>query len=547
MTGWAHQAAEPETRIGQRVGDYVVERLIARGGMSSVYFARHFSDARGVALKIVHRDLPENMDADRRLEQEARAIARIDHPHVVHVRDLGWTDDGLPFLAMEYLEGVPLAQILGHGTPVPLRRVLPISMQMLEALGRAHELGIIHRDLKPENVLLLRREGMDDFVKMLDFGIAKLLGSHPHSLVHTRRGVVLGTPEYMPPEIAMDSPVTAATDLYAFGVILFEGLTGRLPFQGRGAGELAEKHCFTPPPRLRAFNPSLPSELEQIVLRCLAKDPAQRYDSADALRQALEPFLDGSSGPETLATKRPLDAAYEGLGDNDTLSPERLEHALRSELDRRWTDRTIPAAIQRSLSRLDQFQERLVDLQTELAVVEDRLASAERVDAASNAPVVEVLGREQDLDAQYRVLVDRDKGCAQALAVFDARSHELLDILRVGSSPSTSVLQSFLMPENIDATSERVRERGEVERLEAERRRTLAEMARVAELRAEVALERARLQAALAIAVAERGAERQRLIAQRAGLRAEVDHLRRGQTHAIYQFALELAVAVGGG
>ena len=540
-------SAAPETRVGQRVGEYIVERLVARGGMSAVYFARPVSPpgAGGVALKIVHRDLPENIDADRRLEQEARAIARIDHPNVVRVYDLGWTDDGLPFLAMEYLEGVPLSQLIGHGAPMPVSRVVEIAQQMLAALGRAHDLSIIHRDLKPENVLLVERGGQRDRVKMLDFGIAKLLGAHPHSLVHTRRGVVLGTPEYMPPEIAMDSPITAATDLYAFGVILFEALTGRLPFMGRGAGELAEKHCFTPPPRLRALNAALPAELEQIVLRCLAKDPAQRYSSAAALAEALTPFAGEPSGPVTLVTARPHDALTEAPSEVEVVSAEKIEQALREELERRWTDRTLPSPLQRSVSRLDGLAERLLELQTELAVAEDRLLAAERDEAATNATVLEVLAREHDLDAQHRALQERDRSLVQALTTFDQSAAALLDALRASRGPTETLLQSLLSTGHIEATSQRVAERAEVERLEGERRRLFDELGRVAERRALTTLERTRLQSALAVTTAERGAERQRLIVQRAALRAEIDHVRRAHVHATNQFALDLAVALG--
>ncbi len=279
-----------DPRIGSRVGNYLLQRRLGRGGMSTVYFARQQDTGRAAAVKILSADLPENIDADARLEQEAKAVVRIESPHVVRVNGWGRTADNLPYIVMEYLEGRPLARLMGELQPMPVVRMIDIALQILSGLSAAHALDIIHRDLKPDNVLLVREQGQDDFVKMLDFGIAKLLGTQPHSLVHTVRGVVLGTPEYLPPEIAMDLAVSPATDIYAMGVILFEALAGRLPFTGRGPGELAEQHCFNPPPRLRAFNRLVPVELEEIINRCLEKEPEARYPSALVLAEALRPF-----------------------------------------------------------------------------------------------------------------------------------------------------------------------------------------------------------------------------------------------------------------
>ncbi len=373
-----------DPRIGQRFGDYTIERRLGRGGMSTVYFGRETTGAgRPVALKVLHADLPENIDADKRLEQEARAVSRIEHPNVVEVYGWGITPDELPYIAMEYLEGEPLSSVMALESPMSVPRLLNIALQILDVLAVAHSLEIIHRDLKPDNVFLVRREGEEDFVKVLDFGIAKLLGVQPHSLVHTVRGVVLGTPEYLSPEIAMDLKISQATDIYALGVILFEALTGRLPFTGRGPGELAEHHCFTPPPRLRAFNRELPVELERVVLRCLAKEPSQRYPDAAALAEALRPFLGVADDGHTVVSVPVGTVTAEtgpALQDLDG-----IEHALRDEIERRSISREVPPSIERTLAEVDAVRAELEDLGTELALVRDRLGDVPELSGREGA------------------------------------------------------------------------------------------------------------------------------------------------------------------
>ena len=534
--------------LGQRVGAYTLERLIGRGGMSFVYLGRHSVTARVAAVKIVHRDLPESIDADRRLEQEARAIARIDHPHVVKVYDLGWTDDGLPFLAMEYLKGQPLSQFSGHGQPLALGRVVGLALQITEGLHRAHELGIVHRDLKPENIILTEENGQSDFVKILDFGIAKLVGKQPHSIVNTRRGVVLGTPEYLPPEIAMDMPVSPATDIYALGVILFEALTGRLPFQGRGIGELAEKHCFTPPPSPRIFNPSLPAEIENILRRCLAKDPKHRYLTAASLGDALRPFAQADEDQMTMVTLTPLPSGTtaDGRGEGDGNSPDHLEQEIRGEVSRRWTDRTLPQALQRTLSRLDHLHARSLEIGTDLAVLDDRLSMSAGVATEFDQSLAHLVQEEDVYDGECRGLQSQALKLSTELGRYDRRSIELLEAIRVGCDPRTSLLQSLLQPTRLEHAGERIRERTTIERLEVDRRRVLSDLERATHLRTETTVRRARLQADLAQVVVERGADRMCALARRDGMTAELEQLRRSQINVIYQLALDLAVAVGG-
>lgn len=536
-----------ETRIGQRVGDYVLERLLGRGGMSEVYFARDRHTGRGAAVKILQSDLPDNIDAGRRLEQEARAIARIDHPNVVKVFDWGQTDDLLPYIAMEFLEGLPLSSLLQRHRPTPVPRMLGIARQMLSALSRAHALDIIHRDIKPDNVLLVRRDGQDDVVKMLDFGIAKLLGQQPHTLVHTVRGVVLGTPEYLPPEIAMDLTISPATDLYAMGVILFEGLTGRLPFTGRGAGELAEQHCFSPPPRLRAVNPALPVELERVVLRCLAKDATERYASAEALAAALAPFESGDTG-QTVVTAPVVGVHAPGPPDDEPVNDlNAIERLLRAEVERRWAERTLPGALASTLAELDAVRHRLDEVGTELALVDHTLAELPPLLADHERAVQRALEYDEALAAELRDLRAQQQAETTTLTRMEGGVASVLGRLLAGveAQTSTATLQQVLSADNIERLAESLGDREAFEELEVNRQALHARIEAVADDRARAVEKRARLEADLITARAAQSGERLRLQSRRDNLRAEKAGLRRRLARGLAQCALDVAVAVG--
>ncbi|HSC86959.1 MAG TPA: serine/threonine-protein kinase, partial [Polyangiaceae bacterium] len=233
---------------------YHILELIGVGGMGRVYRAEQSVLGRTVAVKIIHPQLLADDNSDVRFLTEARAASQLNHPNSISVFDFGRTDDGQPYLVMELLKGRDLAQVTTEDGPLPPARIVDVLRQVLAALGEAHDLGIVHRDLKPENVILqpLRRGG--DFVKVVDFGLAKLRADVPGPSV-TSPGIVCGTPDYMAPEQGRGDNIDGRSDLYAVGVILFQLLTGRLPFEGETPTQVVMMHLSVPAPDPRQVAP----------------------------------------------------------------------------------------------------------------------------------------------------------------------------------------------------------------------------------------------------------------------------------------------------
>lgn len=285
-------------------GRFRVEGLIGSGGMGTVYRATQLTVDRPVALKVLRQELAGNLEQVRRFQNEARAASRLSHPNAIRLFDFGQTDTGELFLVMELLEGEPLSTFLRREAPIPTGRAVRITAQVLKALAEAHDHGIVHRDLKPDNIFLTRVRGEEDFVKVLDFGIAKVAhgdaGGDLETL--TRTGMVMGTPTYMAPEQAAGRGVDARSDLYAMGVILFELLSGRPPFRDATPLGVLLHHLKTPAPRLSDVSPHTDRRLCAVVSACLEKDPERRPASADSLRRSLED-LDSSPGAEAAPTR----------------------------------------------------------------------------------------------------------------------------------------------------------------------------------------------------------------------------------------------------
>ena len=278
--------------IGQPVGSYVVTRCLGRGGMGAVYEAQHPTIGSRVAVKFLHRRYSADEAIVDRFFNEARAVNVIGHDNIIHVSDFNRMEDGSPYFIMEFLEGRPLTELVGQ--PQPLSVTGPIFLQVTEGLLAAHEKGIIHRDLKPDNLFLVNRGRRANFVKIVDFGIAKLQGPDAAASGRTATGMVMGTAQYMSPEQAGGEVgrISPASDVYSLGVIMFQLATGRLPFEGKSFGEILVGHLMQPPPPPRSLEPSVPEGYEAVILRCLEKKPEDRYGSMDELFEALGAVLD---------------------------------------------------------------------------------------------------------------------------------------------------------------------------------------------------------------------------------------------------------------
>jgi serine/threonine protein kinase len=278
-------------------GKYEILGKLGAGGMAAVYRARHLAFGEVRAIKVVNNRLADDEDFLRRFRHEAVVARRLQHPNAVRVDDLDMTEDGRPFIVMEYVEGENLREVIRHQGPLSLRRSVVIARQVAAALAAAHELGIIHRDIKPDNILLAGA-GELETAKVLDFGIAKMRESTlgDSGAVATRTGMVVGTPQYISPEQAMgrrSSELDGRADLYSLGVVLYEMVTGRLPFESDTAMGIILHHLQTPPPEPRDVRPDLgiPDPLSAVLMRALQKEPDKRFASATAMAAALQDVL----------------------------------------------------------------------------------------------------------------------------------------------------------------------------------------------------------------------------------------------------------------
>jgi tRNA A-37 threonylcarbamoyl transferase component Bud32 len=301
----SQMAAPPEEKADALIGvildeRYRILRRIGEGGMGIVYEAEHVVIEKRVALKVLRDDYSARPEVVQRFRQEAKSASKIGNEHIVDISDFGETPEGSSYFVMELLSGEDLANVLQRETYLPTLRAADILDQCCRALHAAHQKGIVHRDMKPENIFLVQRDDRPDFVKIVDFGIAKMSDvetSGPPGRKLTKTGMIFGTPEYMSPEQAAGKDLDHRVDIYALGVIFFEMLTGRVPFVGDSFMGILTQHMFEEPPKLTDVNPSIEIEpaVEAFLERAMAKDPDHRFQTCSEMAQALDAALRGEA------------------------------------------------------------------------------------------------------------------------------------------------------------------------------------------------------------------------------------------------------------
>ena len=281
----SERLSRPHPMLGAQIGQYRILDVVGGGGMGIVFRARQEMVDRDVALKLLPPELAHDEINSKRLEREAKALAKLNHPNIVTTYDFGLTQHGQAYLVMELVDGESLKELLLREGRMDLNRAVRIFIQMADAMRFAHQNGIIHRDLKPHNVMIAQAPSAD-FVKVLDFGIARLADSQKL----TRVGEIIGSPLYMSPEQCLSEPVDHRTDIYALGVLMYVCLTGHVPFKGDTLYETVERKCTMPPPRFADIAPELdiPNFLEELIRHCLAVEKEDRFQTMDEVKGLLE-------------------------------------------------------------------------------------------------------------------------------------------------------------------------------------------------------------------------------------------------------------------
>jgi len=275
----------------RRLGQYQLKQFLGSGGMGEVYLGEHRLLRRPCAIKLIRPEVAGDPHYLLRFEHEVQATATLTHPNTVQIFDYGHTESGTFYYVMEYLPGLTLDELVRRHGPLTFARAVHILRQLCGSLGEAHGIGLIHRDIKPSNVMVCKRGGAHDVVKVLDFGVVAAPPLSADATKPTRRqGNVAGTPSYMSPEQISGRELDTRSDIYSIGCLAYFLLTGQPPFSAPSTVDMAAAHLHQPPPPLMDCGPPVPRKLQAILLRCLAKDPADRFVSAESLEIALAGF-----------------------------------------------------------------------------------------------------------------------------------------------------------------------------------------------------------------------------------------------------------------
>jgi len=299
------QAAE-DPLVNRKLDDrYLLLELVGEGGSGKVYMARHVALGKRVAVKILHRALVHDSQASERFRKEAQAVANLENPHILQVFDYGQTPDGSPYIVMELLQGETLAARLSRKKTLSLQELLPIFEQIADGLGEAHALGYVHRDLRPRNIMLVEKDGRSDFVKILDFGLAKII--HPGlDPAVSGIGFIFGDPTYSAPETMKTGTVDSRVDIYSLGIIVYQVLSGHPPFVGDTAFDVMSKHLDADVPKLEGAFVSVPRGIDEVLAKALAKNPEQRYRTVLQFFEALSALGKQPVVPPAHAVKHPV-------------------------------------------------------------------------------------------------------------------------------------------------------------------------------------------------------------------------------------------------
>ena len=448
----------PDPFIGTLIaGRYRVEAQLGEGGMATVYRARHTLQDKPVAIKLFRKELARDPKLRERFRREATSTSRLAHPNIIEIMESGDTEDGSPFLVMEMLVGESLEGLLSRGR-LPLPRAVDIVLQILGALARAHDFQVIHRDLKPDNLFICRAPDGSDFVKILDFGIARSM----HDPRLTGTGEVFGTPQYMAPERITSIDAGPAADLYSMGVILYELCTGKLPFEAESVTGYLLKHLRDQPAAPRSLNPEISPALETLIMKLLEKEPAKRPVDAHQVVRDLTAIAATMPKPKPVpmvaeAIPTPLDGIKIMRPNAGTLAPATLERWERrvmifGQMVQRITlpgkPRTelhqLLEGVQSTLGSMTEVRQRSMREQTKIESIANRAREAQgRFGRAMDAlgqdlshTRQEVL-RAKELERQYTELLKHGSGPfntvhAKVVASAPVPSQELMGLYRAG-------------------------------------------------------------------------------------------------------------------